>query len=242
MARRRQHAAHQNQERWIISYADFITLLLALFVVLFASSQPDKNKAQQVSSAVKEALEEGGGQAAGPAAIPRVQKQIPRSKAGIPELKPVVVGLMPSMKYLNQALAEEIKAGRIEVHLDARGLVISLRQRAFFPSGGDEIASSGLNSLEKISRTIRDLPNPVQLEGHTDSAPIHNRRFRSNWELSAARSIAMLELFAGQYGIPRDRFAVAGYAETRPVDSNDSAEGRSHNRRVDIVILNQQLS
>ena len=143
------------------------------------------------------------------------------------------------MTYLAQALASEIGAGNVEVHLDARGLVISLRQAAFFPSGGDEIASSGFDSLEKISRTLRDLPNPVQLEGHTDSAPIHNQRFRSNWDLSAARSIAMLELFRDRFGIPGDRFAVAGYADAKPVDSNDSAEGRAHNRRVDIVILNR---
>ncbi len=117
--------------------------------------------------------------------------------------------------------------------------MISLRQAAFFPSGGDAISASGLSSLEKISHTIRDLPNSVRFEGHTDSAPIHTRRFRSNWELSSARSIAMLKLFEGRYGMSAARFAVAGYAETKPVDSNDSPAGRAHNRRVDIVILSQ---
>jgi chemotaxis protein MotB len=144
------------------------------------------------------------------------------------------------MEQLEQALAEEIGSGKVRLHLDARGLVISLLQQAYFPSGGDEIAVSEMSSLEKIAATIRDLPNPVQLEGHTDSVPIHNRRFRSNWELSAARSIAMLQLFANRYGIPESRFAVAGYAETRPVDSNDTREGRAHNRRVDIVVLNRK--
>jgi chemotaxis protein MotB len=148
---------------------------------------------------------------------------------------------MPSMTYLTRSLADEIKAGKVEVHLDARGLVVSLRQAAFFPSGGDDIAASSTASLEKIAKTIRDLPNPVRLEGHTDSLPIHTERFRSNWELSAARSIAMLQLFVSRYDIPGDRFAVEGYGDTKPLDSNDSATGRAHNRRVDIVILNQQV-
>jgi chemotaxis protein MotB len=224
MARLRlNRAAPENHHRWLISYADFVTLLLAVFVVMFAASQPDKGKARRVSHSVTEALREGGTRKSPPAQ---------------PEI-PAVSELLPSMQFLNQALAPEIDAGRIAVHLEARGLVISLRQAAFFPSGGDVISTSGLDSLEKISRTIRDLPNSVRFEGHTDSVPIHTRRFRSNWELSSARSIAMLRLFEDRYGIPAARFAVAGYAETKPVDPNDSPAGRAHNRRVDIVILSQ---
>jgi chemotaxis protein MotB len=239
MARRRRPAAHVNHERWLISYADFITLLLALFVVMFASSQPDKKKAQQISHSVTEALESGGG----PTIVYEiVGGSLDRRNKGNSSRTPAAVSeLTPAMKYLDEALAAEIKAGKIEVHLDVRGLVISLRQEAFFPSGADEIALSELNSIEKISTIIRNLRNPVQLEGHTDSVPIHNQRFRNNWELSAARSIAMLQVLTGPYGIPEDRFAVAGYAETRPVDTNDSIGGRSHNRRVDIVILNARL-
>lgn len=242
--RQRNRRVRENHDRWMISYADFITLLLAVFVVMFASSQPDKGKARQLSSAVKAALNDGGpgggharAQMPLPARFEISKAEIP--KAGIAESKAAVPELTPSLEYLDQVLAEEIEAGKVEVHLDAKGLVISLRQAAYFPSGGDAIASSGFDSLEKISRTIRDLPNLVRLEGHTDSEPIHTRRFHSNWELSAARSIAMLKLFEGRYGIPGFRFAVAGYAETEPVASNDSAEGRAHNRRVDIVILNR---
>jgi chemotaxis protein MotB len=91
-----------------------------------------------------------------------------------------------------------------------------------------------------VALAVAKLPNPVRLEGHTDSVPIHNSRFRSNWELSAARSIAMLELLTGRFGIPRERMAVAGYAETAPVESNETETGRARNRRVDIVILNDQ--
>jgi chemotaxis protein MotB len=257
MARKKKHPEHANHERWLISYADFITLMFAFFVVMFASSQTDKTKVEQISSAVKEALEHGG--------VPTVvheimggtvddkgrgnammkgpggsQKMIP-NKTEIPESKVAVTDLMPSMVYLNKILAAEIKAGKVEVRLDARGLVVSLRQAAFFPSGGDEIALSGMPSIEKIAKIVQELPNPVRLEGHTDSIPIHTQRFPSNWELSTARSIAMLQVFTGKYRIPDDRFAVAGYAETKPIDTNESDEGRMHNRRVDIVILNQPV-
>jgi chemotaxis protein MotB len=118
---------------------------------------------------------------------------------------------------------------------------VSLRQAAFFPSGGDEIPQKTHDTMAKIAGVIKSLPNGVRLEGHTDSIPIHNDHFRSNWELSAARAIAMMELLSTQYDIPRDRFGIAGYAETIPVDTNDTPEGRMHNRRVDIAILNQQV-
>ena len=94
-------------------------------------------------------------------------------------------------------------------------------------------------SIEKIAAIIGGLRNAVRLEGHSDSSPIHTLRFRNNWELSAARSIAMMELLSGRFDIPRNRLAIAGYADTAPIESNDTQTGRAHNRRVDIVILNQ---
>ena len=125
----------------------------------------------------------------------------------------------------------------MRVSLEARGLVISLQQATFFPSGADAIAPVTYPSLEKVAIAIRQLPNPVRLEGHTDSNPIHTVRFRSNWELSASRAIAVLELLNGRFQVPRERVAIAGYAETAPVASNDDEQGRARNRRVDIVIL-----
>jgi chemotaxis protein MotB len=220
MIRRKHAATHANHERWLISYADFITLLFALFVVMFASSQPDKHKATQVASSVTQALENGTNPARPPATQPE---------------------LAPSKKSLDKTIAPELQSGAIEMHFDERGLIISLRQAAYFPSGGDQIAVSGLPALEAIAATIRDLPNPVRFEGHTDSIPMNpnNSRFASNWDLSAARSIAMLNLFTREYAIPATRFEVAGYADTRPIDTNDTPEGRSRNRRVDIVVVNR---
>jgi chemotaxis protein MotB len=254
---RKKATEHENHERWLISYADFITLLFAFFVVMFASSQTDKSKVQQVADSVKEALENGatkpivrvilGGTVddtgkgnammKGPGGA---QKRVV-PKLEIAPAKVTVTNLMPSMKFLTEALSNEIKQGKVEMHLEPRGLVISLREGAFFPSGGDDIAPSSLGTIDHIAATIRALPNGVRLEGHTDSIPIHNAHFRSNWELSAARAIAMMELLATRYDIPRERFGIAGYAENLPVDTNDTPVGRAHNRRVDLVILNQQL-
>jgi chemotaxis protein MotB len=154
----------------------------------------------------------------------------------------VLAELLPSMQYLSKTLEVEIRQGKIDIHLEPRGLVVSLRQATFFPSGEDTIDPATYASIAKIASTVAQLQNSVRLEGHTDSVPIHTARFRSNWELSAARGIAMMELLSTTFGIPRGRMAIGGYADTAPVESNDSETGRRHNRRVDIVILNQQAA
>ena len=246
MSRRQKHAAPENHERWLVSYADFITLLFAFFVVMFASSQADKNKAKQVSEAVREALEGGkfGGMVSGLLGRTLNAKQKPGAKSQTPPPPPPPPqgsgDLAGSLASLTQDLKPEIQAGKVKVELQARGLVISLREAAFFPSGDDTLLPSADSSLEKIAAALEKLPNAVRLEGHTDSIPIHNPRFRSNWELSAARAIAMLELFVSRFRIPSARLCIAGYADTVPVESNDTPEGRSHNRRVDIVIVNPE--
>ena len=139
-------------------------------------------------------------------------------------------------------MQEEIRTGKIQVRLEPRGLVVSLLQAAFFPSGGDTLDPNSFSSIAKVATVLRDLPNPVRLEGHTDSVPIHTSRFRNNWELSVARSITMLDVLYNRFEIPEERFAVAGYGDTAPIASNDTEEGRARNRRVDIVILNRLMS
>ncbi|MGD0775740.1 MAG: flagellar motor protein MotB, partial [Candidatus Solibacter sp.] len=248
---RKKAATHENHERWLVSYADFITLLFAFFVVMFASSQTDKGKAKQISDSVTEALEKGGVSSAvheilGGTVDERgkgnAQMKGPGgSEPRIAEPQQVAAELLPSLNYLTHSLQQEIKDGKIEVHLEPRGLVVSLRQATFFPSGEDTLNPATFDTIDKIAANIRSLPNSVRLEGHTDAIPIHTARFRSNWELSAARSIAMLELLSSRYKIPLQRMAIAGYADTVPKDSNDTVEGRAHNRRVDVVILYQRV-
>ncbi|HLK17914.1 MAG TPA: flagellar motor protein MotB [Bryobacteraceae bacterium] len=248
---RKKQEEHVNHERWLVSYADFITLLFAFFVVMFATSQVDKNKAQAVSDSVKEALEgksfnsvvkvilggavdhkgQGNAQKMGPGGDKRITK--PNEKPS-----PVAVELSPSLDVLTKQLAPEIKAGKIQISMVPRGLAISFTQAALFPSGEDEIAKDTFSSIRTIAEAMQKIPNPARMEGHTDAVPIHNSRFRSNWELSAARSIALLEALK-TFGVDKDRLSIAGYADTNPLEANDTEAGRAKNRRVDVIILNE---
>jgi chemotaxis protein MotB len=249
--RRKKYPPHQNHERWLVSYADFITLLFAFFVVMFATSQADKGKAKQVAESVKSAFSEGQMKAVVAAILGGTVSDKGQGNAMMhgpggavkaaqePSKNRDLVELMPSYKILAAELHVEIESGRIQVSMEPRGLTISFKQAALFPSGEDVIAPDALASIGTIAEAINKLPNPVRLEGHTDSMPIHTARFRNNWDLSAARSIALLELLTTNFHVPQDRLSIGGYADTAPVDSNDTEEGRARNRRVDIVILNQ---
>lgn len=255
MSRRKVQRGQASHDRWLVSYADFITLMFAFFVVMFASSQADRSKVKRVSESVNKALEDGPAsriQAAvaemlGGKPDPKVQNP-PASLKGPakietpkpPDAAAMTGELLPSLGYLQAQLKKEIESGKMRISLEARGLVVSLQQATFFPSGEDSLDPATYSSLEKVAVAMRDLPNPVRLEGHTDSIPIHTARFRSNWELSAARAIAVLDLLTGRFEIPRERVAIAGYADTAPLAANDSEAGRARNRRVDIVILNRR--
>lgn len=253
MARRSKHEGHENHERWLVSYADFITLLFAFFVVMFASSQTDKSKARQISEAVEKALEQGksvgvppavakilGGtvddkgqgnaQMKGPGGAQRASKDSPPDD---------VVELMPSLKVLSSTLEQEIKDGKVEVSLEPRGLVVSLKQAAFFPSGADVVDPATYQTIGKLAEALNAVGNPIRIEGHTDSQPIHSARFQSNWELSAARAIAMMNVLVGKFGVDEKRMGIVGYADTQPEADNDTPEGRAKNRRVDVVIANR---
>ena len=250
MVRRKKHEEeHVNHERWLVSYADFITLMFAFFVVMFATSKADQEKTRAVSSAVEEALADEkfgakvklilGGK------INDKDQEANAIVAGLrakPKPKPPpekMAELTPSMRELTKELEEDIKAGRIQINLEPRGLVISLKEGAFFAPGDDHIAPERFQSFGKLAAVLKPLPNPVRLEGHTDSRPISNSRFRSNWELSAFRSIAVLGLLRDKFAVPEGRMAVVGYDDTIAMDTNATEKGRERNRRVDITILNE---
>jgi chemotaxis protein MotB len=249
--RKRKLSSHENHERWLVSYADFVTLLFALFVVLFASTQTDKSRAKAVSEAVARALDSGsvppklaailggtlGQTGKGNAMMRGPGGQKIAKQETKPEAPPQLVDLAASMKILSSQLSKEIESQAVELRLEHRGLVIGLKQTAFFPSGGDTIEPSVYPTIGKVAAVLNSLPNALRLEGHTDSRPINTDRFKSNWELSAARSIAMLRLLSERFAVRRDRMAIIGYADTAAIDSNQTEEGRGRNRRVDIVIL-----
>ena len=237
-----------------MSYADFITLLFAFFVVMFASSQKDKNAAKAVSDSVRDAIEHGQFSSVMSTVLGRGRHQNSKPPTNPEKVKisdnlapqignpanPQPEDLAKSMQKLQKGLDSELKSGKVQLSLQARGLVISLREAAFFASGDDTVEPASFPILAKIAEVMHGLPNSVRLEGHTDAMPIHTPRFRSNWELSTARAIAMLELLIQRYEIPEERLSVAGYAENAPSDSNDTDEGRAHNRRVDVVLLSAE--
>jgi chemotaxis protein MotB len=214
-----------SHERWLVSYADFITLLFALFVVLFAASNADKEKVRTFARAVENAIEHSGMRQVSGVPRPGIAKE--------PVLNSTYAALV-------QSLEPEVENHQARVWLDSRGLVITLNQTAFFHSGEAEFDPAMYPTLGKIASALARIDNPIRLEGHTDSLPIHNERFRNNWELSSARSIAVLELLATRFDIAPSRMAVAGYADTAPVSSNETEEGRARNRRVDVVVLNRE--
>jgi chemotaxis protein MotB len=247
--RRKHEESHENHERWLVSYADFITLMFAFFVVMFATSQADRAKTKAVADAVSKALQEDKFTAQ---VMNVVNKKADHNKAKSSiDLTSVTVTqpnqqkhveLTPSLKQLTAELQEDIKAGRLQIELVPRGLVISLKEGAFFSPGHADVNEERYGSVAKLARVIQRLPNPVRLEGHTDSQPISNSRFRSNWELSAARSIAVLELLRDRYRIEQSRMAIVGYADTLAMDTNTTDAGRARNRRVDITVLSEESS
>jgi chemotaxis protein MotB len=141
----------------------------------------------------------------------------------------------PALDEVQKKLAER----GLDVHRELYGVVISLPQAILFASGDDRISEEALPMVGKIAAVIADLPNRVTLIGHADAVPIHNRRFKSNWELSSARGLRLLELLNSEYGIVETRLSVSSDGATRPASTNETPDGRAFNRRVEIVILDQ---
>ncbi|MDQ2946538.1 MAG: OmpA family protein, partial [Acidobacteriota bacterium] len=242
MTRKRKHAEHVNHERWVISYADFVTLMFALFVAMYAISLKDHSSGKRVAESVRNAMATGGlantvrvFMAKEPVKGAQIRKD--DQKASPQTADP---SLLEPFRRLTEQLKTQVDAGAIRLRLGARGLVITLEEKSFFPSGDDTIYTRAYPSMERVAKIIAGLPNSVRLEGHTDSVPIYTERFKNNWELSTARSIAVLQLFETKFGLDSSRFAVAGYAQNIPVAPNDTEEGRARNRRVEIVILGRQ--
>ena len=151
--------------------------------------------------------------------------------------------MRPIINDLEERLAAPIADGRVALDLQPRGLVISLREAAVFDAGSERFHAEAGRLLAGIGEAVKELGrHPLRLEGHTDDVPIRNARFPSNWELSTARAVAVLDLLATQFGVPAERVSVAGYGQFRPIADNGTAEGRAANRRVDIVILSESAA
>jgi chemotaxis protein MotB len=150
---------------------------------------------------------------------------------------PPAPAIVDARKPAPDPLEEKLAKTGLDVHRESRGLVISLPQTILFSSGDDRITASAYATVGQVADAIRDIPNPVILVGHADSVPIHNHRFKNNWELSAARGLRLLELLHTRYQVDESRLSVSSNGVNRPASSNDTADGRANNRRVEIVIL-----
>jgi chemotaxis protein MotB len=258
MRRRRRRAGHANHERWLVSYADFITLLFAFFVVLYASSQVDKKKVGKLALAIQVAFQEMGVFQASTTEVPiDVTEPMPFSTAqainnaertgSLARIASHPEGslgtgrengdLAKLQAQLETVLSEEIKRKEIAMRTEPDGLVISLREVGFFEIGSARMKPSSQAAFDSIASMLRAAQYRLRIEGHTDNAPIHNAQFPSNWELSTARATEIVRLLIVRDGYSPDSLSAAGYAEFHPVATNLTSEGRGANRRVDIVIL-----
>ena len=235
---RKKRHGRVSHERWLVSYADFVTLLFALFVVLFATGQSDKRKKVELAASIQSAFHQMGifephsklapmagvTGAGGAAAAP-----VLASELATPESMGIV------KRAIEQAAEPEIGRGTIAVHESASGLAISLQEAGFFDSGSAEIRPSALPVLDRIAAVLPE--SALRVEGHTDDVPIHTPQFASNWELSSGRASSIARLLLAHGNVHAQQMSVAGYAEYHPAASNATAEGRARNRRVDIVLL-----
>ena len=245
MARTDRHS-QENHERWLVSYADFVTLLFAFFVVLFASSTVDQSKVQSFASKFEsyvtaDGVQFGGRPGQGPAGNASIEFE-PPDPVTLTHEALTMAEVRGSIEQLEAELLPEINSGKIELTLQARGIVMSLRESAFFAPGEAALQPESLQIMQIVAESLTRIPGEIRLEGHTDDRPIHTRRYPSNWHLSTARAITVLKFLTDRYKIPRERLAVAGYGEFHPVASNDTPENRAKNRRVSVVILTRDAA
>jgi chemotaxis protein MotB len=259
MSRRKRKHEHVSHERWLVSYADFITLLFAFFVVLYSSSQVDKRKVGRLAMAIQVAFQELGVFETSNTKIPLSDSEpMPFSNIQVVEnaertgdlqhfVQPAkgVLAATPEsgplkevQQELEKVLAPEIKDRTVDIQTRKEGIVVSLREMGFFESGSATMLPKAMNAVDRLAGIISARNENLRIEGHTDNVPIHNAHFPSNWELSTARATELVQLFIYRYHVAPARLSAAGFAEFHPVAANSTAGGRAKNRRIDIVILN----
>jgi chemotaxis protein MotB len=236
MARKKYDEVTDNHERWLISYADFITLLFAFFVVMYAISVVNEGKYRVFSDALGSAF---GGRPApksavdapAPIALPNLT-----AKRRAEALRRERERLTTLARDLTSTLAPLVKEGKVRVTQNSRGVSVEINASVLFDSGEATLTPDSKEALRALAVLLRNDPHALQVEGHTDIAPIRSNVFPSNWELSAARAGAVVRLFIDN-GVPAGRMTVVGHGSNIPVASNDDAEGRARNRRVAVTIL-----
>ena len=237
--KKKRHEQEGNNERWLITYSDLITLLLVFFIILYAFSKVDNKKYQNLASGFNSFFGSGTGILNGGNSINITGGNVPQNSSGeeksegemLSDLKQQVDGYLTS-NSLNESISTDI---------DDRGLVISMSNSILFDSGTATIKSDNNLNLKTMGKLLNSMPNYIRIEGHTDNLPINNTKFKSNWELSVIRATNVAEILIDETGISPERISVLGYGEFRPIGDNSTAEGRAKNRRVDIIIMDTKF-
>lgn len=266
--KKQQHEEEGNSERWLVSYADFITLLFAFFTTLYAISTVDAQKMGKMVTAMRASfdsavfdsgsrtlsLSSGNGGTAlesrdilppGASSLQVLSLKGLEGKNGKNGKLTTLRGDKDMGRFkrsIESLLGPEILKGMVRLHVDGRGLVISLGEKGVFDSGSDQLRPEGRALVDTLATSLVSLGNYIRIEGHTDNVPIHNEKFPSNWELSTSRATVVVSYLIAKFGMRPDALSAAGYAEYRPVAENDTEEGKARNRRVDIIVLNPAIA
>lgn len=254
MARKPKHEEHVNHERWLVSYADFMTLLFAFFTSMYAISTVDAAKAGKMVFSTRAAFnldffpsdkpvlgESGQVQSA----IKSLEKMPPpferpmpvarRDKPAPKRFKPEQIKTLAT--DLQKFVDQKGLSGKLHIRLEKRGLVVSMAAAALFDSGSADMRKDSLPMLDVVVQKLMETGHPIMVEGHTDDRVAKGSAYRSNWDLSTARATRVVSYMVEEFAFPPDMLSAAGYASYHPVSDNETAEGRAANRRVDLVVL-----
>jgi chemotaxis protein MotB len=252
MKRRRQFEEHLNHDRWLLSYSDFITLLFAFFVVLFAATYRDNQTIRKLSRAIHNGFQtmgafsqdETGYGGAYSNALPDTDFSTQVKSANppkTPQLGRSAVDVFELRRQLEAEMGKELKNHEVVMQVTPEGFVISLKELGFFNSGQAVLLPGAAAKIERIAKILSKPGLELRVQGHSDDQPIHTAQFQSNWELSTARATTVLLLLVNEGGFDPNSISASGYGQYRPVADNATPEGRKMNRRVDLVVVQARM-
>lgn len=239
--RAKKHEEHENHERWLVSYADFITLLFAFFVVLYATSSQNEEKEKSFEESIRAQFKFAGLMGGKEATLGNPLGQvfdplemIPRKDVGNAELEDYI------QRILNKNMSEEEKNRVISgIRHDRTGVRISLAASTFFPSGSAKLRLPALKSLDKVAAILKIANRSLVIEGHTDDRPVVGGNVETNWELGSLRATSVVRYLLKLHQLDPQKIAAASYADQQPLVPNTSEANRAKNRRIEILILNK---
>lgn len=245
MALKKKEEGHNNNERWLLTYSDLITLLMIFFVIMYAMSNVDAVKYQQLSESlnsafVSEKMQAGG--AGSDVSSSDSGSSVQNESFADGSTKLVDPQLKTAAEKIEHLLVEQGLEGKVSVSISERGVIIELMNTVLFESGSSDIRPEGRNTLIEIGNIAKTVDNFIRIEGNTDDVPINTERFPSNWELSVIRATEVLKLLISESGVSPEKISAVGYGEYRPTKPNTTPENRAQNRKVDIVILNESFN